>query len=46
MSMIGAQDPCSSNLLMPDLEGGRRNPNKTTSQDQANLCDHKLDECL
>jgi len=45
-SLISAEDPCDSNLLMPDLEEGQRNPNTTTSFDTANLCDYQLDECL
>jgi len=45
-SLVSAQDPCASNLLMDELEDGRRNPDVTTSFETANICDYQLDECL
>jgi len=44
-SLVSAQDPCDSNLLMAELENGRRHPGFTTSG-TANICDYRLDECL
>jgi len=41
-SLISAQDPCDNNLLMEDLDDGRRSPNTTSSIDFANLCDYQL----
>jgi len=45
-SLVSAQDPCVSNLLMAKLEDGRRHPDVTTSFDTANICDYQLDECV
>ena len=45
-SLVSAQDPCDSNLLMAELEDGRRHPDVTTSFETANICDYQLDECL
>jgi len=44
--LTDAPDPCNSNLLMEDLDKGRRNPDTTASFDSAKLCDYQLDECL
>jgi len=45
-SLVSAQDPCDSSLLMDELEYWRRHPDITTSFDTANICDYQLDECL
>ena len=45
-SLVSAQDPCVTNLLMAELEDGRRHPDVTTSFETANICDYQLDECL
>jgi len=46
VSLVSAQDPCNDNVLMDNLEDGRRSPDYYAEFGEPLICDNQLDTCL